>query len=209
MIALVGTHAGQLIQRPTLHPGPMPCDCVYIMLNLQTLPEQRETSSNVPCILMRKNLKPLFSLSSPSSTSNVLPRFWLQGVLAACSLWPSYLGCFLCPLRKGPPSVPTLSPLWCPKAQQLPQCSGRAVGGGRVNTTDSRSHQKLFNSYTLILSENSGRRRPTPCPCAQHHLLHPLLQVMSVRTALFSPLACTSIFCLLALVKSLCLALFF
>lgn len=190
---------------PALHsyPEPKPCECVQLTLNLQTLPEQRDTASQtLPCIIIRKNL---FSLSSPSSTSNVLPRFCQQGTQAACSPWPSYLGCFLCPLRKGPPSVPTLSPLWCPKAQQLPQCSGRAVGGGRVNTTGSRSHQKLFNSYTLILSENSGRRRPTPYPHAHNFTFYiHSLQVMSVRAALFPPLPCTSYFsCSLALVEKL------
>lgn len=130
-----GTHTGQLIQRPTLHPGPMPCDCVYIMLNLQTLPEQRETSSNVPCILMRKTLKPLFSLSSPSSTSNVLPRFWLSGVLAACSPWPSYLGCFFVPSSKGTSICPYTQPI---VVSQSPATSTMqwACSGGRQGKHD-------------------------------------------------------------------------
>lgn len=29
MIIMVGMYTGQLTQRPALHPGPTPCECVY------------------------------------------------------------------------------------------------------------------------------------------------------------------------------------
>lgn len=84
------------------------------------------------CITITWKIKSPFSFISPSSTSLCSPMS-LAVRLAGCALSqtprPSYLGCFLCPLPKGPPSVPTLSPLWRPRAVQLLQCRGRAWGG--------------------------------------------------------------------------------
>lgn len=100
----------------------------------------------------------------------IFSHFWLYGMPAASPLRhrsPSTLAVFCALFQRDLHLSPHSAHCGVPKPRNFHNAVG-VCRGARVNTTASRSHQKLFNSNTLMLGEKSGRGRSTPHPHAHN-----------------------------------------